>query len=240
MELHELHVEELGAGPVGHGDPVPRGDVGVGRLAEHAPGPAGGQDRGPGRDQLQALAVVPDQGALALALVGDQVDREGVLEEANPRVGPGALEERALNLVPGRVARRVEDPSRAVAPLLGPSKVALPVAVEAGPARDQLPDPRGGLADHELDDLGIAEVDPGHVGVLGVALVAVVGHVWIEHDRDPALGPVGVALRRLGLGHDQDAVRLRGLEGGGEPRDPAPEDQDPRPTQGELAGVEGD
>ena len=59
VELHELHVAQLGPGAVGRGHAVAGGDRRVGRLAVDHAGAAGGQDRLLGPDQQLALPGPP-------------------------------------------------------------------------------------------------------------------------------------------------------------------------------------
>ena len=91
VELHELHVAQLGPGAVGHGVAVGGGDRRVGRLAVELPRPAGGQHHGPGPDEREPAPPVPDQDAPAAALVGQQVDGEAVLPDPDrpAATGPG-------------------------------------------------------------------------------------------------------------------------------------------------------
>ena len=46
MKLHELHVTDLGAGAIGHGNTVGRGDGRIGRVAINVACPTGGQQHG--------------------------------------------------------------------------------------------------------------------------------------------------------------------------------------------------
>ena len=85
MELHELHVAQFGAGPIGHGHAVAGGHVGIGGFAIELAGPAGGQDRLLGPDHRLAVAAVPHQGAAADAVVRQQVEREGVFPDVDVR-----------------------------------------------------------------------------------------------------------------------------------------------------------
>ena len=81
MELHELHVAQLGPGAVGGRHAVAGGHRRIGRLAVDHAGAAAGQDRLLGPDQQLAAPRPRDQGADAAPLVGQQVDGEG----AGPR-----------------------------------------------------------------------------------------------------------------------------------------------------------
>ena len=87
MELHELHVAQLGPGAIGDGHAVAGGHLGIGRFAIELAGPAGGQNRLLGPDHRLAVPAVPHQGAAADAVERQQIEREGVL----PDVDVGAI-----------------------------------------------------------------------------------------------------------------------------------------------------
>ena len=65
MELHELHVAQLGAGAIGDGQAVAGGHFGIGRFAIDLARAAGAEDRLLGPDQRLAVLGVPDQRAAA-------------------------------------------------------------------------------------------------------------------------------------------------------------------------------
>ena len=69
MELHELHVAQLGAGAVGDRVAVAGGDGGVGRFAIDLPRAAGAEDRLLGPDERLAVVGVPDERPAAGAVV---------------------------------------------------------------------------------------------------------------------------------------------------------------------------
>ena len=85
MELHELHVAQLGAGAIGRGHAVAGRHRRVGRLAVDHAGAAAGQDGLLGPDQQLAVRRPPHQRADAAALVRQQVDREGVVPDGDVR-----------------------------------------------------------------------------------------------------------------------------------------------------------
>ena len=89
MELHELHVPQLGAGAIGDGVAVAGGDRRVGRLAKDLPRAAGGEDRLLGPHEGLAVALVPHQRPAAAAFVREQVDRERVLPDLGARARRG-------------------------------------------------------------------------------------------------------------------------------------------------------
>ena len=74
MELHELHVLDGGAGPVGHGDAVPGGHGIVGGMAVYLAHPAGAEHGGRPQEQLDAVAA-DVQGVEAVAMPGSRSPR---------------------------------------------------------------------------------------------------------------------------------------------------------------------
>ena len=58
MELHELDIADLRAGPVRHGHAVAGGHIGIGGFAEHAAQPAGGQQRGSAPESVPRLGCL--------------------------------------------------------------------------------------------------------------------------------------------------------------------------------------
>ena len=115
------------AGAVGHRDAVAGRDVGVARVEVDLAGAAGGQQGRAGEEGVHAAAadvqhvgapdaVVAVADRAAEARLEDQVDRQVVLEDRDPRVGAAALEQALLDLAAGGVLRVQDAPAR-VAPL---------------------------------------------------------------------------------------------------------------------------
>ena len=83
---------------------------------------------------------------------------------------------------------------------------------------------RSGASLHrDLHRVAVAQPGAGHQRVLHVALDAV---VVAQHGGDAALRVLGGALGRLALGEDHHRAVGGGLQGEGEPRDPAAEDEE--------------
>ena len=76
--------------------------------------------------------------------------------------------------------------------------------VEMRPPVDQLADALGCLANHHLDDIGVAQSLAGRQRVGDVVVKPVVG---IENTRDTALSVVAIALAHLVLGDGEHAIR---------------------------------
>ena len=234
VELHELHVAKLGPRPVGDGVAVGRGDRRVGRLAEELAGAPGREHGRPRPDQRRSSPLVPDQGASASAVVGQEVDREAVLPDPQVLAGADLLDHRPHQLPARRVAQGVDDPRVRVAPFSGQGDVAVDLVEDRAPL-DQLADPLGGLADDQLDDLGVAEPLAGGEGVGDVVLEVVLG---VEDTGDPALGIRAIALADLILGDDQDPEPFRHAERRAEPGDAAADDQDVGEVMRQVLGIE--
>ena len=222
MELHELHVAQLGPRAVGQGVAVGRGDGRVGRLAVELTRAPRSPARRPAPRPGPGLGSGPRQGPPASAVVGDEVDGEAVLPDpdvparracwitarmtSRPVASPRAWTIRACEWPPSRV--------RATWPLT--SSKCVPHSINSA-------DPPGRLADDQFDDLGVAEPLAGGEGVGDVVLEVVLG---VEHPGDPPLGVGAVALADLVLGHDQHPVRLADAERHPKPRQAAADDQD--------------
>ncbi len=182
--------------------------------------------------------MVPDERALALSVHGEEVEAEGVLEEADPRVRARPREEDALDLEARRVAGRVEDPGERVAAFLREVELAVGPAVEGRAPLDELAHVvRALAADHAHDVLG-AEPASDLDRVVGVLLPAVLGRV--ERGGDPALGVARVRLLGGRLRRDDHGPALGRLEGGPQAGDAAPDHEHVGPSQREVARVEPD
>ncbi len=217
VELHELEVGDLGAGPQGQGDAVAGGDGGVGGGGEHLAHAAGGQDHGPspyGADAVVlALAhdVQGDPGRAALGVL-EEVEDEGVLDRLDARLAHG-VDQGAGDLGAGGVAAGVGDAVAVVAALAGQQDLAgAGVGVEAGAGRDEAAHGVGALGDERAHGLLGAQAGAGHEGVLEVLLGGV---TLAEGGRYAALGPAGGAVVEAGLGDDGDP----GAGGGAAQRD---------------------
>ena len=90
MELHEFEIGELGAGAVGHGQAVAGGQRRVGGLAPGRSATTGGEDGGAGAHRVDLVAVAVGRTAEA-AVVTDQVDGEGLLDDGDARMGAHGL-----------------------------------------------------------------------------------------------------------------------------------------------------
>ena len=112
----------------------------------------------------------------------------------------------------------------------------LVLPVEAGPPGHQFPDPLRPLADHALDDLGIAQRAARRQGVGHVIFAAIVGP---HRAGDAPLGVPAVGLQQPVLGDQQD--RQLGIDGQGRPqsRQSAAKDQHVGEEVRHVLGMEG-
>ena len=78
MELHELHVAQLGAGAIGDRVAVAGGDVGIGRLAIDLPAPPVHRIVCLAQTNVWPCSRVPHQRPAATPFVRQQIERERV------------------------------------------------------------------------------------------------------------------------------------------------------------------
>jgi hypothetical protein len=245
VELDELHIGDDRAGPQCQGHAVAGGDRGIGRRGVHLAHAAGGQHHRAGQDRADAVlgALAENvQGETARATVGraQQIQHQGVLDPADPRVPPDRLVQCALHLGTGSVAARVHDPVGAVATLAGQHQRAVRVAVEHGAQAHQLPHPGRALLDQHPHGGRIAQADARDLGVEGVRLRSV---QRVEHRGDAALRPPRGPVVDVDLGDHRDVqARLAQMQRRGQPGDAGTDHQDvgglgpPRLGGGEPAG----
>ena len=232
MELVELHVRDLGAGPVRHGDAVAGRDVRIRRVEVDLPRPAGrehGRPREDGDDlagrDVEHVRARADLRAAELRQ-RDEVDGRVLLEDADARVPLERLEQRTLHLAPRHVLR-VGDAPRAVSPFEVQIEVGVvlplprcPVEVRADGL--QRPDALRPLLHAHLDGSLVAEPGSGDERVLDVRLERV---LRVEDRRDPPLRVLRVRLVARALRDEDDVAVRRGFQREGQPRDAAADDE---------------
>ena len=143
MELHELHVAQLGPGAIGHGHAVAGGHLGIGRFAIELARPAGGQDRLLGPDHGLAVPAVPHQRAAADAVQRQQIEREGVLPDLDVARLFHAADHHAHDFLAGGVAQGVDDAVVAVSALAAQGQPAADAGRTACPSRSTRGSARG-------------------------------------------------------------------------------------------------
>ena len=192
MELHELHVAQLGPGAPGDGQAVAGGDLGIGRFAKHLAAAAGAENRLLGPDERFAVLGIPDQRAAASAVVREQIDRERVFPDLHVRQIGSVLDDGPHHFFAGGIAQGMHDAIVAVAPFAAQREFA-GFQIEVRAPVDQLANALRGVADDHFDDLAIAQLAAGRERVGDVIFEAI---FRIEHAGDAPLGVGAVRLSR--------------------------------------------
>ena len=150
VELHELQVGDLRAGPQRERHPVAGRDRRVGGAGVHLAEAAGREHDGPGQHGadavLAALAehVQRDAGGAAVRVGAAGRGRGRARRAGCAGTAADRGDERALHLRAGRVAAGVHDPVAGVAALAGQRERAGAVAVEGRAQLDELAQPARG------------------------------------------------------------------------------------------------
>ncbi len=222
MELDELHVAQLNAGPIGQRRTVTCGHRRVGRFTKDLSGTAGAENRLLRPNHHRLMFVLDDQGSATATFVAEQVDRERVLPDIDVGHVARPRDHRPHHFLTGRIAASMND-SLAAMSSLSPQRQLAFLLVELGPPAHQLLDPSRSFTNHHVDDLAITQIAARRQRVGHVRLKAIVG---IQHAGDPALGVAAVGLAQAVLGHHQD--RLIGFHriGGAQPGQSPSDDQD--------------
>ena len=224
VELHELHVHELGARVVRQGVPVPRVLPAVARDLEGAPDAAGGEDDGARPEHLEAatLALVAE-GADDAPAVGQQAGDRALHVDVDPEVDPVILQ-RANHLETGAVAD-VREAGIAVSAEVALQDAAVGGAVEHRAPRLELADAIRRLLRVQLRHPPVVHVLAAahRVGEVHLPVVAVV-HVG-EGRGNAALGHDGVRLAEERLAHEAHRYAgRRRFDGRAQPRAPGADD----------------
>ena len=142
VELHHLHVGDLGAGPQRQRQPVAGRARGGGGRGVDVPVPAGGQHDGAGEqvsgvDQGSVVDTGDPQAGDAAVRRAQRVQRRGVLEHLDA-AGAQRPGQRAGDLRAAGVAAGVHDAVTAVPALAGQGRAAVGAGVEARAERPEL------------------------------------------------------------------------------------------------------
>lgn len=174
VELDELEVGDLRAGPQCERHTVAGGDRRVGGGREDLAHAAGGEDHRGGVDRADAVVlalahdVQGDTGRTALG-VGEEVEHEGVLDGVQG-CRADRLDQGAGDLRTGRVTARVGDAAAVVAALAGQRDGAVVRGVEVGAGPDQPPYGVGALGDQGPYRRLVAQARARDQGVVQVLL----------------------------------------------------------------------
>src|SRR5215211_6085192 len=202
MELHHLHVLERDPHLERHGHPVARARPRVRRADVEPAGASGREDHGLRADRLEAaVEQVPDDHALAAAVVDDEAPREELVVDADV-----PLHHLLVEHLDEDVPRDVGGVGRAR--LAGRPEGSLRDAAVGRPGKHRAPvlelvDVAGGLVAEDLDRVLVAEVVRALYAVEGVLFGVVLGCV-AERRVDAALGGSGVAPHRVDLRDHRD------------------------------------
>ena len=227
MELHRLHVDEVGPGPQGHGVAVSGRLPGVRGVHPALADAPGGQHHGLGLEhhELTAGPPVADQARDGAVAVPEQAE-DLHLHEHVDAVGHRLLLQGADELQPGAVAH-VGQPGETVAAEVPLEDEAVLGPVEEGPPILQLPDPVGSLLGMELGHPPVVQHLAAAHGVPEVHLPAVLGIDVPEGGGHATLGHHRVGLAQEGLAHQRGAQPFGlGLDGGPEPGTAGADDDD--------------
>src|SRR5919107_1501214 len=226
MELHHLHVHQLGPSVVAEDHAVPRSLPGVGGDLEDASPPAGRHDDSPGleMDELAVLTRVgqgSDDPSLLLEELGD-----GRLHVDLRVGGENLLLHGPDELQPGPVAD-VAEAAIGMAAEGALAYLALGRPVEGRPPLLELVDPVWCLFGEGLDHPPVVEELAAPHGVDKVLAPGVVGVDVPDGGRNAALGHDGVSLAQQALGDDADRQAVLGRrDRGPETRSSGADDQD--------------
>ncbi|PKV87071.1 hypothetical protein BX283_4662 [Streptomyces sp. TLI_146] len=230
VELDELQVGDLGAGPQRQGDAVAGGDRRIGGGREDLAHAAGGEHHGGGVDGPHAVVLalahdVQGDARRTPVVVPQQVQYERVLD------GPyGLLADRldqcAGDLGAGGVAARVGDAAAVVAALAGQRDGAGVVGVEVGAGGDQPPHRVRALGDQQAHRVLVTQARARHQRVVQVLCGGV---ALAEGRRDAALRPARRAVVEPRLGHHHGGEPGGGAaQGRGQARHARADDHDVR------------
>ena len=193
MELHELHVAQLGAGAIGQGHAVAGGDFGIGRFAIDLAGAAGAENRLLGPDKR--LAVLRRSTRVRRGSAPSCVSRSSV------KVFSQICDVRAARCARSMIARMTSLPvasprawtmrSMAVAAFAAQGQLARLLVEVACPSRSVRGSARALRGRPSRRPRGSHSLPPAIERVGDVVLEAVFG---VEHAGDAALGVAAVRL----------------------------------------------
>ena len=204
MELHELHVAQLGPGAIGHRHAVAGGHR-RDWSSRDRPGPrrrCTGSSAWPTPASCRAAAFQTSAPRQAPSCVSRSSVK--VFSQVSTFGRPlRPLDHGPHHFLAGGVAQGVDDAVVAVAPFAAQRQLRRAPRRTACPSAISSSNPLGRLADDHLDDVAIAQVAAGRQRVGHVVLEAV---FRVEHAGDAPLGVVAVRLPQAVLGDHQHAT----------------------------------
>ena len=209
VELHELEIDHLGAGFVGHGDAVARRDVRIRRLVIDLTGTAGGEQHAAGAgDGEPAIGRQEARTDAASAFDHETDDARMVLRPHARQLGR-TIPEDASNLAAGRIVR-VQHSPRTMSRFHGERGLAVRRAIEADAPCHQFANETRAVLDEHLHRARIAKAVAGGNRIGRMQLRRVAGSY---SRRDAALRVTGIAFFWSSLGQDEH-VAVSGDFGG--------------------------
>ena len=224
--LHELHVAQRHAGPVGHAHAVAGEGAGVGVLPEHAACAARGHDHGIGKErQAFAAGDLDGQHATHAAVLDQQIGAEELVVAPDLRVLERGLEEGVQDVEAAAVG--CEPGARHLhAAEVADVDVSVVLAAPGAAPLLQLDHLLSTVLDEIFDHVLFTEPVTTGDGVVEVVVQAVVG---ANDTCRAAFGHDGVRTHGNNLGDQRDlqsGIELGGRNGGAQSGTAAPEDDD--------------
>ena len=180
------------------------------------------------------MLTVPNQCAAALRRVGEQIDRERILPNADVRCLVNTVGQCPHHLAAGGVAVCMNDAIVAVAPLARQRQTAA-FLIELRPPFDQLEHSPRSLLHNRAHDLPVAQHAAGNERVSDVIIEAVVA---AQYGGNSSLGISAVRKLKFRLGHDQNREFRIDFQRGSQPGQAAPDDQHIRKEMRHLLRLE--
>ncbi len=199
MELEELQVTQLCAGPVRQGPAVAGGNGGVGGDVEQLTYSAGCQHHCGTPTILHHVVTMHDPDTRYPSISVQKLPDFRMLQQLDLVQHPDDLGQCAHQHRAGAVTACVDDAGPVMRRLEPEPQHAVGPAVEARAQRQQLADPVRTLGHEDLDRMWIGEPVTGGKGVGRVLGGAVARR---ERHRDAALGPGRRAVAQQSLGHN--------------------------------------
>ena len=223
MELHEFQVGHLRARVPRQRHAVAGGDRGVGGVAKHLAGAAGGEQDGRRFDLLGAARTL-EAGAGASAVANDERCGARVALDRHLRLIGDSLPQAPPDLTPGRIMG-VQHAAYLVRRLFRQRERARPVAIETRAPVDELAHVAHAVVnEHAHRGFEAQAIARGNgVGGMQIGMVVVA-----DGGRNAALRVTGIALVGIRLGEDDDVAGGGEVRGGAQAGDAAADHEEIR------------
>ena len=234
MELDELHVRDHSTGPPGHGDAIPRGDVGICCVEIDLPATARGQHSDIAAEGFHHAAGFVEHiysHTTVLHRVTEfagryEIHRHVVFHDFDAWMRGDLSYECAFDFVP-RGVPEMQNPTLGVATLASEVQfmvaVSIVALVEVHAELHQLGDALRAFGDDLAHGILVAEARPR---IESVADVEFEGILVTHHTGHAALCPSGIRVGNGALGDEGYATFLRSLQSKGESCDSAAKDDE--------------